>query len=107
MIELSEAAVARVNKQLKARGHGLGIRIGVKRSGCSGYGYDIDFLDELPEGMQAVPFAGFVVGILPEDLAMIGGLRLDVKKDGLNEYFTFDNPQATATCGCGTSFSIS
>lgn len=106
MIELSEAAVARVNKQLKARGHGLGIRIGVKRSGCSGYGYDIDFLDALEDGLQTVEFAGFVVGVNPDDLAMIGGLRLDVKKDGLNEYFTFENPQATATCGCGTSFSI-
>lgn len=107
MIELSEAAVARVNKQLKARGHGLGIRIGVKRSGCSGYGYDIGFLDAVEAGMKTAAFDGFIVAVMPEDLAKIGGLRLDVKKDGLNEYFTFDNPQATATCGCGTSFSIS
>ena len=107
MIELTEAAITRIQKQLAARGRGQGIRLGVKRSGCSGYGYDIDFLDELVEGMQTFAYPGFVVGIVPEDLALLGGLRLDVKKDGLNEHFTFDNPQASATCGCGTSFSIS
>lgn len=107
MIELTEAAVARVQKQLARRGSGLGIRIGVKRSGCSGYGYDIDFLDENSDDLQIFAFADFIVGIPRADLPMLEGLRLDVKKEGLNEYFAFENPQASATCGCGTSFSIS
>lgn len=107
MIELSEAAIARVQKQLAKRGSGLGIRIGVKRSGCSGYGYDIDFLDAASDELQTFAFDGFVVGVPHDDVAMLNGLRLDVKRDGLNEYFIFDNPQASATCGCGTSFSIS
>ena len=107
MIELTDAAVAHINKQLKARGSGLGIRLGVKRAGCSGYGYDIDFLDTLDDGLHTFAYDGFVVAVPRDDLAMLDGLRLDVKKEGLNEHFTFDNPHASATCGCGTSFSIS
>lgn len=107
MIELTNAAVARIRKQLAARGHGLGIRLGVKRSGCSGYGYDIDFLDALSDDLQTFPFEGFVLAIPHTDAEMLAGLRVDVKKEGLNEYFSFENPQASATCGCGTSFSIS
>lgn len=107
MIELSDAAISRVEKQIAKRGSGLGIQIGVKRSGCSGYSYDIDFLDVVDAGMRTAAYGKILVGVREEDLPMLDGLRLDVKKDGLNEYFTFDNPQASATCGCGTSFSIS
>ena len=75
MIELTDAAVARIRKQLAARGHGLGIRLGVKRSGCSGYGYDIDFLDALSDDLQTFPFEGFVLAIPHTDAEMLAGLR--------------------------------
>ncbi|MDO4777003.1 MAG: iron-sulfur cluster assembly accessory protein [Cardiobacteriaceae bacterium] len=107
MIELTDAAVARVEKQLAKRGSGLGIQIGVKRSGCSGYSYDIDFLDAIEEDMRTESYGNITVAVREADLALLDGLRLDVKKEGLNEHFVFDNPKASATCGCGTSFSIS
>ncbi|MDO5091418.1 MAG: iron-sulfur cluster assembly accessory protein [Cardiobacteriaceae bacterium] len=107
MIALTDAAIARVEKQLAKRGTGLGIQIGVKRSGCSGYSYDIDFLDAVADDMHSERCGNITVAVRKDDLALLDGLCLDVKKDGLNEYFTFDNPQASATCGCGTSFSIS
>lgn len=107
MIVLTDAAAARVEKQIAKRGSGLGIRVAVKRSGCSGYSYDIEFLDAVDADMRTAAYGKILVGVREEDLAMLDGLRLDVKKDGLNEYFTFDNPNADATCGCGTSFSIS
>lgn len=107
MIVLTDKAVSRVKKQLAQRGFGIGVKVGVVRSGCSGFSYQLDFVDAVGEGELSQAYEGFVVVVASEDLALIEGLVLDVKKQGLNEFFVFDNPKATATCGCGTSFSVS
>lgn len=107
MIYLTAQAVARVKKHLAKRGSGVGVYIDVVRSGCSGYSYHIDFVDAVGEHQRAFAQDGFQVVVDEEDLALLDGLELAVKKQGLNEFFTFSNPQAAATCGCGTSFSIS
>lgn len=106
MIYLSEAAIKRVRKFLQKHPDGIGIYVDVNRSGCSGYGYSIDIAKSVGEHQRSFMTAGFDVVVDEEDLTLIDGMTLDVKKDGLNEYFTFDNPHATATCGCGTSFSV-
>lgn len=107
MIHLTPEAIARVQKHLTKRGSGIGIHVDVVRSGCSGYSYHIDFVDTVSEEQITAEYDGFQVVVDKDDLALLDGLELSVKKQGLNEFFAFTNPQATATCGCGTSFSVS
>ncbi|SUO95518.1 HesB/IscA family protein [Suttonella ornithocola] len=106
MIYLSEAAIARVQKFMRQQPDAIGIQVKVTRSGCSGYSYHIDMAKGLKEGQLAYPYEGFQVIVDNDDLPLVEGLRLDVKKQGLNEAFSFENPKAQATCGCGTSFSF-
>lgn len=106
MIELTDKAMARVRGQLAKRGSGIGIKVGVTRSGCSGYSYQVDFADAVAKGEVAAVYEDITVVVAEKDLPLIEGLRLDVKTQGLNQFFAFDNPRATATCGCGTSFSV-
>lgn len=106
MIYLTEAAISRSQKYLKANPSAIGIRINITRSGCSGYGYHIDLADAVTDNDTAFTYPDFQVVIKTADLPLVDGLKLDIKKQGLNESFSFDNPQAQATCGCGTSFSI-
>lgn len=105
MIHLTESAQARVCRYIR-KDNALGIHIAVKKSGCSGYGYDIRVVQQIPENTVTFPYEDFSVFVSEHDLSMLDGLTLDVKKQGLNESFAFDNPQAQATCGCGTSFSL-
>lgn len=107
MIHLTPEAVARVKKHLAKRGTGIGVHVDVVRSGCSGYSYHIDFIDSVGADQLAFAQDGFQVVVDKDDAALLDGLELAVKKQGLNEFFAFNNPQATATCGCGTSFSVS
>lgn len=105
MIHLTDAAIERVNNFLKGK-NALGIYVHVSKSGCHGYSYHIDLADQQMEAQCAYDYQSFKVFVDQKDIALIDGMRLDVKKEGLNEYFTFDNPQAESTCGCGTSFNI-
>lgn len=106
MIYLSEAAQQRIKHFVVKQAGAIGVRIAVKRSGCSGYGYDIDVVDALSAEDEVFAYPEFKVIVSKEDLPMLQGLQIDVKKNGLNESFSFENPQAQSTCGCGTSFSV-
>ena len=89
-----------------ARGRGLGLRVGIKASGCSGYAYLIDYADQ-PEADEVVfESHGAKVFVARDTLPMLDGLVVDFRKEGLNEVFKFENPNAEALCGCGESFSV-
>ncbi len=106
MISLTEPAANSVKRQLERRGKGLGIRIGVKTSGCSGYAYTLEYVDEpKTEDMSFVSY-GVHVFVDPKSLVFVDGLVMDWKKSGLNEGFEFINPQEKDRCGCGESFRI-
>ena len=95
-----------VEKYLKNRGKGLGLRLGVKTTGCSGMAYTLEFVDEaLPED-QVFESHGIKIMIDPKSLVYIDGTELDFEKEGLNEGFKFNNPNVKAECGCGESFTV-
>ena len=105
-ISLTEAAAERVRSQLLKRGAGLGLRLGVKKTGCSGFAYVVNYADEiLPQ--DAVFDAGGVRVIVDQDsLTLIDGTVVDFVRQGLNEAFKFQNPKARGECGCGESFNV-
>lgn len=105
-IHITEKAAEQIKKQLAKRGKGLGLKLGVRQSGCSGFAYTIDYLDEA--GKNDVGFEAFGVKVfVPEDdLPVLDGISLDYRREGLNEAFRFDNPNATGMCGCGESFTV-
>ena len=105
-ITLTETAAQRVEKFLANRGKGIGLRLGVKTTGCSGMAYTLEFVDEMhPEDMS---FESHVVRVIvdPKSLVYIDGTELDFAKEGLNEGFKFKNPNVKDECGCGESFTI-
>jgi iron-sulfur cluster assembly protein len=105
-ITLSESAANRVQKFLAQRGKGIGLRLGVRTSGCSGMAYTIEFVDEaLPEDL-AFESHGVTVLTDPKSLAFLDGTELDFVREGLNEGFKFNNPNVKNTCGCGESFNV-
>ncbi len=105
-ITLSESAANRVQKFLAQRGKGIGLRLGVRTSGCSGMAYTLEFVDEsLPEDL-AFESHGVTVLIDPKSLAFLDGTELDFVREGLNEGFKFNNPNVKNTCGCGESFNV-
>jgi len=105
-ITVTEAAAAHVSKNLQKRGAGLGIRVGVRTSGCSGMAYVLEYVDE--EVPQDNVYEGFGVKVYvdPKSLVYLEGKELDFIKEGLNEGFEFKNPNASAECGCGESFTV-
>lgn len=105
-VQLTESAARRVQQQLKARGRGLGLRVGVKASGCSGYAYLLDYADEVAPDEVVFESNGTRVYVARDALPMLDGLVVDFRREGLNEVFKFDNPNAEALCGCGESFSV-
>jgi len=105
-ITLTERAAARVRNFLQGRGKGVGLRLGVKTSGCSGMAYSLEFADELDEGDLTFESFGVTVLVSPQSLPYLDGMELDYAKEGLNEGFKFNNPNVKNTCGCGESFSV-
>lgn len=105
-IQLTEAAARRVQRQLGERGHGFGLRLAVKPSGCSGYAYVLDYADETGPDDVVYETHGARLVVAKEALPMLDGLVLDFRREGLNEVFRFENPNAEALCGCGESFSL-
>lgn len=105
-ISLTKSAAERVKSYLAKRGHGVGLRIGVKRTGCSGYAYQIDYADSV--NSEDVVFDAGEVKVVVDDksLALIDGTEVDFVKDGLNEAFKFRNPNVKGECGCGESFNV-
>jgi iron-sulfur cluster assembly protein len=105
-ITLSDAAARQIGSQLARRGTGLGLRVVVKSSGCSGYAYDYEIADELRAGDRVFEAAGAKLVVDAQSLAFIDGARLDFVTQGLKQSFAFDNPNAAGTCGCGESFNM-
>ena len=105
-IALTRNAAERVRKQLEQRGSGVGLRLGVKQTGCSGYAYTIDFADEITDADAVFEDHGVSVVVRREHLDLMDGTRVDYVREGLNEAFRFDNPKVAGTCGCGESFTI-
>jgi iron-sulfur cluster assembly protein len=105
-ISLTESAAERVRSRLQSRGRGLGLRVGVKASGCSGFSYVIDYADEVRPDDLVFESAGVKVFVDPESLPNIAGTRIDFVRQGLNESFRFENPNVRGECGCGESFTV-
>lgn len=105
-ITLTKNAVKQVQDQLAKRGKGIGLRLGVRESGCSGYAYVIDFADKV-EGLDEVfEMHGVKVVINQDSLTYLDGLELDFAKEGINSAFKFNNPNVVDACGCGESFTV-
>ena len=105
-VTLTEAAARHVTRYLSKRGKGVGVRLGVKTTGCSGLAYKLEYVDE--QAPEDVIFEDHGVKVLvdPKSLAYIDGTQLDFVREGLNEGFKFINPHERARCGCGESFRI-
>lgn len=106
-ISLTETAAAQIKKQLEKRGSGMGLKLGVKKSGCSGYAYVLDYADKLNDDDSVFEDFGVKVIVSASDLEIIDGIELDYRREGINEAFQFNNPNVKGTCGCGESFSVS
>jgi iron-sulfur cluster assembly protein len=106
-VTLTETAAHHVSKMLAKRGHGLGLRVGTKKSGCSGFSYAVDYADQLDESDQVFVSHGVKVVVASENLDQIDGMEIDfVTSNLLNQGFEFRNPRAKGQCGCGESFSV-
>ena len=105
-ISLSESAARHVSSQLKNRGKGLGIRVGVTTTGCSGMAYVLEFVDEVAAVDKVFEDQGIKIVVDPKSLLFIDGTEMDFVKNGVNEGFEFKNPNVKGECGCGESFSI-
>ena len=105
-IHLSDIAAARVRHYLQNRGKGIGLRLGVKTTGCSGLAYVIEFVDELREDDEVFESNGVKVVVDRKSLVFLDGTEVDYAKVGLQEGFQFKNPNAKDACGCGESFTV-
>lgn len=105
-VTLTEAAARHVSKFIQKRGKGVGIRLGVKTSGCSGMAYKLEYADTLLAEDLVFESHGVKVLVDPQSLPYIDGTELDFVKEGLNEGFQFNNPNVKDACGCGESFSV-
>lgn len=105
-ITLTDSAATRVRSYLEKRGGGIGLRLGIKKTGCSGFAWVIDYADSVTPDDVVFEDSGVKVVVDPASLELIDGTEVDFVKDGLNEAFKFRNPQSTGECGCGESFSV-
>lgn len=105
-ITLTDAAAERVRTFLTNRGKGIGLRLGIKTSGCSGLAYVLEFVDELNEDDNVFEQDGVKVIVDNKSLTYLDGTQLDFVKEGLNEGFKFQNPNVKDQCGCGESFNV-
>jgi len=105
-ISLTESAAKKINKQLQVRGKGLGLKLGIKESGCTGFAYVLDYADELNDGDLVHEQYGVKVIINGQDMKFLDGIEVDYRQEGINEAFKFNNPNITDSCGCGESFAV-
>jgi iron-sulfur cluster assembly protein len=105
-ITLTESAAKHVQNYLTKRGKGVGLRFGVRTTGCSGMAYKLEFVDAPGEEDQSFESHGVKVFVDPKSLVYINGTELDFVKEGLNEGFKFNNPNEKDKCGCGESFNV-
>jgi iron-sulfur cluster assembly protein len=105
-VTLTAQAAEHIDKYLHKRGKGLGLRLGVRTTGCSGMAYKLEYVDAPEDGDQIFESHGVKVFIDSKSLAYLDGTELDYAREGLNEGFKFTNPNEKATCGCGESFTV-
>ncbi|MEC8077946.1 MAG: iron-sulfur cluster assembly protein IscA [Pseudomonadota bacterium] len=106
MISVTEKAAEHIKDQLHQRGRGIGIRLGVKTTGCSGLAYVIEFADSENEDDNVFLDKGIKLIINPKSYVYLKGTEVDFAKEGINEGFRFKNPNVKDTCGCGESFNV-
>ncbi|OAD23045.1 ISC system FeS cluster assembly, IscA scaffold [Candidatus Thiomargarita nelsonii] len=105
-LTLTEKAAKHVQKTITNRGKGIGLRLGVKTTGCSGMAYVMEFADKVDEQDQIFESQGIKIFVDPKSLIYIDGTELDYVREGLNEGFQFNNPNIKNECGCGESFNV-
>jgi iron-sulfur cluster assembly protein len=106
-IHLTERAARHVEKMLAQRPQGIGLRLGTKKSGCTGFAYVVDYANEIGEGDRVFESHGVTVVVAGDSLSLLDGMTIDfVKTNILNEGFDFINPNIKEMCGCGESFSV-
>ena len=105
-VTLTPAAADRVKSFLHSRGHGVGLRLGIRKTGCSGYAYVVNYAEEVGAGDTVFEDQGVTVVVDSASLALVDGTEVDFVRHGLNEAFRFKNPKAVSECGCGESFSV-
>ena len=105
-ITLTDSAARRVRSYLEKRGGGLGLRLGVRRTGCSGFAYEVDYADETRSGNVVFEQHGVKVVVSRENLSFLDGTEVDFVSQGLNASFKFHNPNVKEECGCGESFTV-
>ena len=105
-ITLTESAAKHVTSHLARRGKGVGVRLGVRTSGCSGLAYKLEYADDLKAEDVRFESHGVMVVVDPKSLPYLDGMELDYAREGLNEGFKFNNPNVKDTCGCGESFNV-
>jgi iron-sulfur cluster assembly protein len=105
-ISLTPAAAERVKNFIASRGKGLGLRLGVRKTGCSGFAYVVNYADDTQARDHVFEDHGVKVFVDPDSLPLVNGTTVDFVKQGLNEAFRFHNPNIKGECGCGESFSV-
>jgi iron-sulfur cluster assembly protein len=105
-VSLTPAAAERVRSFIATRGRGVGLRLGVKKTGCSGFAYVVNYADEVAAGDVVFEHDGVKVVVDAESLRYLEGTEIDFVKQGLNEAFKFRNPNVRGECGCGESFNV-
>ncbi|MBK1781129.1 iron-sulfur cluster assembly protein IscA [Advenella sp. WQ 585] len=105
-ITLTQKAANHIQDYLDRRGKGLGLRLGVRTTGCSGMAYKLEYVDAPDDSDVLFESFGVKIFVDPKSLAYIDGTELDYAREGLNEGFKFSNPNEKASCGCGESFSV-
>jgi iron-sulfur cluster assembly protein len=106
MISVTDTASKKIKSNLEKRGKGIGIRVGVRTTGCSGLAYILEYVDESWEGSTSFRQDGFSIVVDNKDLPVVNGISIDYARQGLNEGFEFNNPNERDRCGCGESFRV-
>lgn len=105
-ITISERAAEHIARYLEKRGKGIGLRLGIKTTGCSGLAYKMEYVDEARDGDLLIEQHGVKLFVDPDSIQYIDGTEVDFVREGLNEGFKFLNPNEKANCGCGESFTV-
>ena len=105
-VSLTKSAADRVRTYLEQRGRGVGLRVGVKRTGCSGWAYIVDYADAIADDDVVFDDDAVKIVVDRKSLELIDGTEVDFVKDGINEAFKFRNPKSKSECGCGESFNV-
>jgi iron-sulfur cluster assembly protein len=106
MIQVTEAAAKKIKANLEKRGAGIGIKVGVRTTGCSGMAYLLEYVDTTWDGSTSFKHPEFTIVVDNRDLVYLDGMTIDYVRQGLNEGFEFNNPLEKDRCGCGESFRV-